>query len=320
MPQPIKPKRNFTAGYVPTAAELEVGELAINWADGKAFTKNAAGEVVTVSLGGSTSNSGGGSFTWASVPASSNAAGSPGDMAYDNGYIYVRGSDFWRRAAMAKFGGDPYFASVALLLSMDGSGSTFTDSSPAARSITANGSVTQSTTNAKWTKSGVFNGSTDYLSLANSGFSLTGNFVIEAWIYLNGLTTYAPIFEGRGFIGFANIICGVYDTGGAYRPDFVLSGTRLTGSSTSVSLNTWTHIAFSRSAGTLSVYVNGTRDSTQVSTSADLSPGGATLTIGRNLDGAHLNGYMDDYRVTIGSDRGYTGSTITVPTAAFLDY
>ena len=34
------------------AAELQVGELAINWADGRAFTKSPAGEVVTVTLGG----------------------------------------------------------------------------------------------------------------------------------------------------------------------------------------------------------------------------------------------------------------------------
>ena len=30
-----------------------------------------------------------------------------------------------------------------------------------------------------------------------------------------------------------------------------------------------------------------------------------------------LNGWMDEVRLTVGSDRGYTGSTIDVPTAAF---
>jgi hypothetical protein len=266
--------------------------------------------------------SGGGSFSWATAPASSTATGSAGDIAYDDGFIYVRGSDLWRRAAMSRFGGDAYWSSVALLLSMDGSGSTFADSSLSARAITSYGSVTQSTTNAKWTKSAVFNGSTDYLSLANSGFSLTGDFVVEAWMRLNSVSGYAALIEGRSFIGFANFICGFYSVGGTLRPDFVTSnsGTRLTGTSTSISTGTWTHVAWVRSGSTLSVYVGGTRDSTQVTTSADLSPGGSTLAIGKNLDGNYLDGNLDDIRVTVGSDRGYTGSTITVPTAAFLDY
>jgi hypothetical protein len=263
--------------------------------------------------------SGGGSFSWASVPASSNATGSAGDIAYDNGYFYVRGSDFWRRALMTKFGGDPYLANVALLLSMDGSGSTFTDSSPTPKTITAYGSVTQSTTNAKWSKSAVFNGSTDYLGLANTGFSLTGDFVIEAWIYLDAVSGYATLIEGRSGVGFNNLICGAYSVSGTLRPDIVYGGGRLTGTSTSISLSTWTHIAFARTGSTLSIYVGGTRDSTQATVSSSLAPG-ASLTIGKNLDGDYLDGNLDDLRVTIGSDRGYTGSTITVPTAAFLDY
>ena len=52
MANPIKPKRSFTANAVPTAADLATNELAINWTDGKAFTKNAAGQVVTLTLGG----------------------------------------------------------------------------------------------------------------------------------------------------------------------------------------------------------------------------------------------------------------------------
>lgn len=284
---------------------------------GAAGATGPTGPASTVT--GPTGAAGGGSFSWASVPASSNATGSAGDIAYDNGYFYVRGSDFWRRALMTKFGGDPYLANVALLLSMDGSGSTFTDSSPTPKTITAYGSVTQSTTNAKWSKSAVFNGSTDYLGLANTGFSLTGDFVIEAWIYLDAVSGYATLIEGRSGVGFNNLICGAYSVSGTLRPDIVYGGGRLTGTSTSISLSTWTHIAFARTGSTLSIYVGGTRDSTQATVSSSLAPG-ASLTIGKNLDGDYLDGNLDDLRVTIGSDRGYTGSTITVPTAAFLDY
>ena len=53
MPNKIKPKRSYTANAVPTTSDLDANELAINWADGKAYTKNAAGNIVSLTLGGS---------------------------------------------------------------------------------------------------------------------------------------------------------------------------------------------------------------------------------------------------------------------------
>ena len=35
----IKPKRSFTASAIPTVSDLDIGELAMNVADGKFFTK-----------------------------------------------------------------------------------------------------------------------------------------------------------------------------------------------------------------------------------------------------------------------------------------
>jgi hypothetical protein len=58
MPNKIKPRRSYTANAVPTTSDLETHELAINWVDNKAFTKNAAGQIVSVTLGG---GAGGGS-------------------------------------------------------------------------------------------------------------------------------------------------------------------------------------------------------------------------------------------------------------------
>ena len=52
MANKILPKRSYTAAMAPTAEDLEVNELAINWADGIAYTKNAAGEIVSVAMGG----------------------------------------------------------------------------------------------------------------------------------------------------------------------------------------------------------------------------------------------------------------------------
>lgn len=66
MPNKIKPKRSYTASAVPTTSDLDTNELAINWTDGKAYTKNAAGSIVTVTLGG-----GGSSYTLPAATTSS---------------------------------------------------------------------------------------------------------------------------------------------------------------------------------------------------------------------------------------------------------
>lgn len=56
MPQKIKPKRSYTSGAVPTTGDLEANELAINWVDGKAYTKTASGNIVGITLGGGSAN------------------------------------------------------------------------------------------------------------------------------------------------------------------------------------------------------------------------------------------------------------------------
>jgi hypothetical protein len=58
MANKIKPKRSYTTNAVPTTSDLDTNELAINWSDGKAFTKNAAGNIVSVTLGGGGSSGG----------------------------------------------------------------------------------------------------------------------------------------------------------------------------------------------------------------------------------------------------------------------
>lgn len=50
----IKLKRSTTSGATPSAGDLEVGEVAINTADGKMFTKHSNNEVVQ--LGGGVSS------------------------------------------------------------------------------------------------------------------------------------------------------------------------------------------------------------------------------------------------------------------------
>jgi len=68
MPDTVKPSRSWVANYVPTA--LEANEIAINWVDAKAFTRNPSGDIVSITLGGG----GGGS---SSIVEAATTAGFP---------------------------------------------------------------------------------------------------------------------------------------------------------------------------------------------------------------------------------------------------
>jgi hypothetical protein len=95
-----------------------------------------------------------------------------------------------------------------------------------------------------------------------------------------------------------------------------IGGSILT-SSTSLSLNTWTHVACVRSSGTITVYIDGVA-SGSVSNSTNLTD--TTPTVGtvvdyRNTGSTYmLQGYIDDLRITKGLAR-YT-SAFTPPEAA----
>lgn len=214
---------------------------------------------------------------------------------------------------------DRNFSSVSLLLHMDGSNNstTFTDSSSNAFSATAYGNAKITTAQSKYGgASGLFDGSGDYLGIANnSAFNFgTGDFTIEAWIYLvaNSGDFFIASSSGGGglFFGYRNstspVGWGVGRTEVAW--DYVSGSTSSTGS--------WNHIAVSRQGTTLRLFVNGTQvGSTTNSQSYNLST--TSLTIASQGANYYLNGYIDDLRITNGIAR-YTAS-FTAPTAAFLN-
>jgi hypothetical protein len=57
MPNKIKPKRSYTANAVPVVSgntpDIEQHEMAVNWTDGKLFTRDANNQLVSITLGGS---------------------------------------------------------------------------------------------------------------------------------------------------------------------------------------------------------------------------------------------------------------------------
>jgi hypothetical protein len=221
---------------------------------------------------------------------------------------------------------DPFFASVSLLLHADGTGSTFVDSSPTPKTITAYGNATQSATQSRWGgKSAYFDGDGDYLTADSSAMAFgTGDFCIEFWLFITAAATNHPygsaLFDTRGisqsYSGFALFLnsSGVLTT-------FDANSAANASASSSVPFSQWVHIAAARSSGQQRVYVNG---ASVLSYSSGYNHSGTQLTIASTVDyrssgsSFKLAGYIDDFRVTA-SARNYTGEAIPVPTAAFPD-
>jgi hypothetical protein len=88
----IKHKRSAVQGKIPTPAQLDYGELAINYADEKIYTRNQSGVVVELGKG-------------SEYTSSNSAPASPidGDHWFDpqTGILYVRVTDEWLDIATA---------------------------------------------------------------------------------------------------------------------------------------------------------------------------------------------------------------------------
>ena len=186
----------------------------------------------------------------------------------------------------------------------------FIDSSTNNFEITAFGDVTVSNSIFKYGGgSAYFDGSGDYIIIANDAghnFNNTDDFTIEGWIYFNSLSNGVGLISkgsnstnsGWTFYYFNNLLYfGVpyvsNDINGTFVPI----------------LNTWYHLACSRSSGTIRLFINGELISSQSNnlTYATNEP----VQIGRSHSNNFLNGYIDDIRVTKGIAR-YT-SNFTPP-------
>lgn len=142
----------------------------------------------------------------------------------------------------------------------------------------------------------------------------TQPFVIEYWINYSGAFNQPPFNKGISapgnspnvfdFPGFVPRYRVILNDGQYFFPQ-------------SQAQDTWYHVAFVRtSAGQLYLYINGTRHSTTFTIGTGLNVANTAyqlmgLNSGATNDGAPSR--FNDLRITVGSDRGYTGSTITVP-------
>jgi hypothetical protein len=142
----------------------------------------------------------------------------------------------------------------------------------------------------------------------------TSNFVIEYWINYGPTGFTQPPFN-KGISSPGNSP-NVFDFPGFVPRYRVIRNDNQYFFPQAQTLGTWYHIAYVRTGAFLYLYINGTRHATtfNIGTGAGFNASAYHLmgiNSGNTNDGAPSR--FNDLRITIGSDRGYTGSTITVP-------
>lgn len=213
--------------------------------------------------------------------------------------------------------GDPNFASVSLLLHMNGSNgsTTFTDTSTTAHSISVFGDAQVTTTSPKFgTGALLLDGAGDYLS-APSHTSLTfgtGDFTIEAWVRFDTVSAAQYIFSQRDIGGFSLLLLADGRLQG-----ITPSLNTVTEGSATMAVDTWYHVAFTRSGTSYNVWVGGTGSATGTITGEDGASGISYIGYRGSGGVTYLDGRIDDLRITKGVAR-YTAN-FAPPSAAFPD-
>ena len=155
-----------------------------------------------------------------------------------------------------------------------------------------------------------FDGTSDYLDIGSSAdFAFgTGDFTIEVWVYLKA-NSVGVIYSNEVsnslflYLSSGNLVVRNYGTSDLFN----LAGP---------SLNTWTHIALSRSGTDLRLFFNGVQQGGTVTNSTNWTQNGAE--IGAYGNGTQsLNGYMSNLRVVKGTAL-YTAA-FTPPTKPLTD-
>lgn len=153
------------------------------------------------------------------------------------------------------------------------------------------------------TGSMVFDGTGDYLLLPSTDLLAfgTGDYTIELWVRhvtVSGQQTYVGDTPGNSNGPY------FYKTGsnniGLYYNSQILTGT------TTVAINTWYHVAVSRSSGTVRLFVDGIQEASAADTTNLNIP---IRYVGGDTFDVNLNGYIEDLRITKGVAR-YTGAFV----------
>jgi hypothetical protein len=173
-----------------------------------------------------------------------------------------------------------------------------------------------------------FDGTGDYCFLPNTHSFLfsKGDFTIEAWVYISDTSTRKyilgpgtdPASHYKGFgLEIWNQQLSMWASSNGTSWDILECDTASNRGATLLAINTWYHIAVSRSGSTFRSFVNGVVEKTFTSSATIFTDATIPYNIGRSgySTGGYFyyNGYIDDLRITRGYAR-YT-TTFTPPAA-----
>jgi len=180
--------------------------------------------------------------------------------------------------------------------------------------IYPSGNASLSTAQKKFgTASLALDGTGDFITVASQpDFEFgTGDFCVEMWIYRTGSPGVNQILAD--FRSSTPQIVPTFYLSTTYYPSLVVNGATVITGTTAAALNTWTHVALSKSGTSTKIFINGTQTgSTYTDTNTYVQ---GPVTIGARFDNTTaFFGYIDDVRISKGVPR-YT-STFTVPAAA----
>ena len=265
------------------------------------FHLDFADNSTAAALGTDTS---GNSNTW-TVNNLSNVSGAPTSVSAASGGLPIYNTtDTYGTTKGTGTRTDSNSSSIVLAIPMDGanSGTTFTDQSAtikgsgSAKTITRYGDTITSTAQSKYYgSSGYFDGTGDYLQVANSvdlQFG-TGDFTIEGWFYVSSQDkSYLSLFS---LGAFTSGILLRRQTPGSDR--LYINGTSYNYDQTFLPTSTWVHIALTRQSGSVNLWINGTSRLSATNTSS-ISPT-LDLYIGtaQHALADVWNGHIQDFRI-----------------------
>lgn len=211
-------------------------------------------------------------------------------------------------------GTDPYYGSIGVLLHLDGAdaSTTFTDSGPSGKIVTAVGNAQIDTAQSVFGGASLLlDGAGDYLTHTGSAMSFaTGSFTVEAWLRFASTSDHsvlAGISDSNYDFAFVGSTIRVGRVNTAW--DSSVSFTRST--------NTWYHVAWCRDGTNLRIFVDGAQQGSTLTNSNAYNAASGFYVGTATAGDRNFHGHIDDLRVTAGVAR-YVAN-FTPPAAPFPD-
>lgn len=194
-------------------------------------------------------------------------------------------------------------------LHCDGANNSTTFTDVTGKTVTAYGNAKISTAQypalTGKTSSAYFDGSGDYLTLADSAdWDLgSGDFTLRAWVYPTSVSTFRVVTDRYDATAYSwQAAISASGKMNFYLRDGAGTGSAINyNAATTLTLNAWNHLAWVRSGNTLYFYLNGTQDGS-VGINYTLTSGSIGLTIGKQGNAAsyYLNGYISEVEIYAG--------------------